>query len=340
MQFIDEVVITVRGGDGGNGCVAFRREAHVPRGGPSGGDGGRGGDVVLVADPALSTLLDLRYQRSYRADSGRHGQGHDRHGRGARDLEVRIPCGTTVQDMETQEILSDLVDPGQRWVAAAGGQGGRGNLHFVSSTNRAPRRADPGEPGQERQLRLELKLLADVGLVGLPNSGKSSLISKVSAARPRVAEYPFTTLIPNLGVVGLSGERSFVVADIPGLIEGAHQGAGLGHRFLRHVERTRVLVFLLDDRHHLEGGPGDPQADLQLLRGELEAHDPRLLSKSALIALNKIDLLPSKRLAEVHNMFGGRTLYAVSAVSGQGVQALLEGIWKLLADTPKSPRTA
>lgn len=328
MHFIDEVTIMVRGGGGGNGCVAFRREAHVPLGGPSGGSGGHGGDVILVADPHLSTLLDLRYQREYKAKRGAHGQGHDRHGRGAPSMEVRIPCGTEIRLKETGEILADLVEPGQRFVAARGGRGGRGNMQFVSSTNRAPRRADPGEPGEERNLQLQLKLLADVGLVGLPNAGKSSLISRISAAKPRIADYPFTTLKPHLGVVGLSQERSFVVADIPGLIEGAHQGAGLGHRFLRHIERTRTLVYLLDDRHFLNEEPGDPLTDLALLRAELSAYSPALIEKPYIIALNKVDILPSKRVRDFHNIPGEGSLYPVSAVTGVGVDKLLEAVWK------------
>jgi GTP-binding protein len=331
MQFVDEVVIHVQGGAGGNGCVAFRREKHVPKGGPSGGDGGSGGDVILEADPGLSTLLDLRYQRHYRASRGQHGQGHDRFGRSGAHRIVKVPCGTLVYDAESSAQLADLVQPGQRFVAAAGGKGGWGNLRFVSSTRQAPREAEPGQPGQERSLRLELKLLADVGLVGLPNSGKSTLISKVSAARPKIADYPFTTLVPKLGMVRLGEERSFVVADIPGLIEGAHQGAGLGHRFLRHIQRTRVLVFLLDDRHALAGEPGDPTTDLQVLTHELEAFDDALARKPTLIALNKADLLPHERVAELERSLAqGPQVHVISAVTGHGLPALLEACWGVL----------
>jgi GTP-binding protein len=334
MRFVDEVVIHVQGGAGGNGCLAFRREAHVPRGGPSGGDGGDGGAVILEADPSLTTLLDLRYQRHYRADRGQHGQGHDRHGRGAGDRVVRVPCGTLIFDRETGEQLADLVDPGQRFVAARGGQGGWGNRRFVSPTNRAPRRADPGEPGEERDLRLELRLLADVGLVGLPNAGKSTLVARVSAARPRIADYPFTTLVPSLGLVRLGDEQSFVMADIPGLIEGASGGAGLGHRFLRHIERTAVLVYLVDDRHALCDEPGSALDDLAILRRELEAHDPELAGRPAVVALSKIDLLPDERREVLCRDLAahGVPVVPVSAVTGAGVEHLLRTCWGLLHD--------
>ena len=329
MQFIDEVVIHVRAGDGGNGCMAFRREAHVPKGGPSGGDGGRGGDIVIVVDPAMSTLLDLRYRKTYKAKGGAHGQGRDRYGRGADDVIIRVPRGTTILDAESGAELEDLVDPGQSFVAARGGQGGWGNIHFASPTHRAPRRADPGLPGEETDLRLRLKLIADVGLVGLPNAGKSSLIARVSAARPRIADYPFTTLVPNLGVVGLSDERSFVLADMPGLIAGASQGVGLGHRFLRHIERTRALVYLLDNRHELEGEPGSPLEDLELLREELSAYKEDLLQRPSIIALNKIDLQPMEDLAPHLEALKalGLQVFPISAVTGQGVNDLLQAVW-------------
>jgi len=331
MNFVDEVTIHVKAGGGGNGCVAFRREAHVPKGGPSGGDGGNGGDVIFEADPSLATLLDLRYQREYRASRGQHGQGHDRDGRKADHCLVRVPCGTMVMDLDGTR-LSDLTDPGQRFVAARGGRGGRGNRRFASSTNQAPRRADPGEPGEERDLHLELKLLADVGLVGLPNAGKSTLISRISAARPRIADYPFTTLAPNLGMVRLGDERSMVVADIPGLIEGAHHGAGLGHRFLRHIERTRVLLFLVDDRHRLFEEPGSPLQDLEVLRDELAAFDPELARRRALVALNKVDLMSPERVAEVRAALEPHwTVYPVSAATGEGLKSLLEATWHQLA---------
>lgn len=329
MRFVDEVTVTVEAGAGGNGCVAFRREAHVPRGGPSGGDGGRGGDVVFVADAGLSTLLDLRYQKSYRATRGTHGQGHDRHGRGGADREVRVPCGTLVFDAASGELLCDIVAAGQRFIAAKGGRGGRGNARFATSTNQAPRIAEPGEPGELRDLRVELKVLAEVGLVGLPNAGKSTLVSRVSAARPRIADYPFTTLIPHLGVVALSGERSFVMADIPGLVEGAHSGVGLGHRFLRHVERTRVLVFLLDDRHLAADEPGSPAEDHAVLCRELSAHAEELAQRPAIVALNKIDLLPPERVDAILASLPAGAL-PISAATGAGVSALLEAIWSVL----------
>ena len=332
MKFIDEVKIYVRGGDGGNGCKAFRRESHVPRGGPAGGDGGKGGDVILEADPNITTLLDLRYQREYRAKRGEHGQGKQCTGRDADDRVIRIPCGTMIHLSEDDQQLADLVEAKQRFVAAQGGRGGRGNMQFVSSINRAPTRADPGEEGQERDLILKLKLLADVGLVGLPNAGKSSLISRISAARPKIADYPFTTLIPQLGGGGLSDERSFVVADIPGLIEGAAQGAGLGHRFLRHVERTRVLVYLLDDRHAMMEEPGSPQEDLRVLRAELSAYHPGLADRPAVVALNKTDLLSSKRVEAIMDALKGEgaPCHHLSAATGQGVGALLESVWGCL----------
>lgn len=342
MRFIDEVKVLVRGGGGGNGCRAFRREAHVPLGGPSGGDGGNGGDVLMVADPALTTLLDLRYQREYRADPGQPGQGHDRFGKNAKPMIIKVPCGTLILDQASGDLLADLVQPDQRFVAARGGRGGHGNLHFVSSTNRAPQRADPGRPGEERMLCLQLKLLADVGLVGLPNAGKSTLISRISAARPKIADYPFTTLTPNLGMVQLDHERSMVVADIPGLIEGAHMGAGLGHQFLRHIERTRVLVFMVDDRHQLYGEPGSPLEDLRLLEQELRAHDGSLDQKPALAVLNKVDLLDQQRLEAIKSDFASAhlTLHLLSGVTGQGVKALLNDIWALMHpknDFPEVP---
>jgi GTPase len=332
MRFIDEVVVHVCAGAGGNGCLAFRREKHVPLGGPAGGDGGDGADIILVADPALTTLLDLRYQRHYKGQHGRHGQGHDRDGRCAENAVVRVPCGTLVFDRETSQQLADLVDPGQRFVAAKGGRGGRGNRRFVSSTNRAPRRADPGEPGEERDLRLELKLLADIGLVGLPNAGKSTLIARISAARPKIADYPFTTLVPNLGMVRMSDERSFVVADIPGLIEGASEGAGLGHRFLRHIERTAILIYLVDDRHALLEQPGSPAEDLAILSHELTAHAEQMGQRPALVALNKTDLLTPERERELMSSLQSAKLpvLSISAATGAGVDKLLERCWQEL----------
>jgi GTP-binding protein len=325
--FIDEAQIRVKAGDGGNGAVAFRREKFVPLGGPSGGDGGNGGSIVLEVDEGLGTLLDFRYRTEYKAKSGDNGANKDMYGRGGDDLILRIPPGTQVFDVGTGKLLGDMRQHGERLVVAAGGRGGRGNIHFVSSTERAPRRAYPGSPGAEREIRLELKLLADVGLLGFPNVGKSSFIARISAARPKIADYPFTTLVPNLGVVGLSGERSFVVADVPGLIEGAHSGAGLGHRFLRHLERTRLLV------HLLEQSPDparSPLKDYKALRKELGLFDPGLAGRPEIVAFNKIDLPDNrKRVARLKTAFERRgiSFHALSTVTGEGVPELLESIW-------------
>lgn len=337
MRFVDEVKIEVAAGDGGRGCVAFRREALVPRGGPSGGDGGNGGDVVFVADPQLGTLLDLRYRRHYRADRGAHGMGSDCYGRSAEPLIVPVPCGTVVYAAEGGELLADLSEPGMRFIAARGGRGGRGNIHFASSTNRAPRRADPGGVGEVRQLRLELKLVAEVGLVGLPNAGKSTLLAAVSAARPKIADYPFTTLTPCLGLVRLNEERSCVVADIPGLIEGASQGAGLGHRFLRHVERTRLLVYVLDDRHALADEQGGPDDDLQLLRQELAAHDPALAARPSLVVVNKADLIDAERERVIRTALAAHGVADPCVLSGathQGLDRLLGELSRALEALP------
>jgi GTP-binding protein len=331
MQFVDQALIHVKAGDGGKGVVAFRREKFVPLGGPSGGDGGNGGSVVLVVDEGLSTLLDFRYRREYKAASGENGSNKDKYGRGGDDLVLRVPPGTEVHDEATGERIADLHAHGERFVLAKGGKGGRGNIHFATSTDRAPRRAEPGLPGEERDVRLDLKLLADVGLLGFPNVGKSSLIARISAARPKIADYPFTTLVPNLGMVRLSGDRSFVVADIPGLIEGAHEGAGLGDRFLRHVERTRVLVHLLD----ASGGEDrSPLRDFDTINRELALFDPELAERPQIVVLNKTDLpdveAARKRLAAT---FGRRKirLHAISAATGAGVPELLEEVWKVLA---------
>jgi GTP-binding protein len=334
MQFIDECTIYVRGGDGGRGCVAFRREKYVPRGGPSGGDGGDGGSVVLVADPQLGTLLDLRYQQHYDAERGEHGQGRDRYGRSGVDKVVRVPVGTLVRDFASGEVLADLAEAGARFVAAQGGKGGRGNLHFATSTNQAPRIAEDGGPGEERKLRLELKLLADVGLLGYPNVGKSTFIARVSKARPKIADYPFTTLVPNLGVVPLSDGRSFVLADIPGLIEGAAEGHGLGHRFLKHVERTRVLLHLVE----LSPEPGrEPLRDFDVINAELGRYDPALAARPQVVALTKMDL-PDTRAAwpTLREAFAARgvELHAVSAATGEGVVELLERLYARLGRNP------
>jgi len=320
-MFIDEAKIWVKAGDGGNGCVAFRREKYVPRGGPSGGDGGDGGDVVLESTEHLNTLLPFRYNREFRGERGRHGEGSNRHGREGEDTLIRVPVGTILFEEESGERLFDFTASGQRWVAARGGRGGRGNARFASSTNRAPRRADPGETGEERRLRLELKLLADVGLVGFPNAGKSTLISRLSAAHPKIADYPFTTLEPCLGVVAVGEEESFVLADIPGLIEGAHQGHGLGTRFLRHIERTRLLVHLVD----VSATGRDPAEDFRVVRNELGQFSPALLEKPVVVVANKLDQPEGAERAEALRAFcqrEGMPFHAISALRGDGLNEL------------------
>jgi GTP-binding protein len=329
MHFVDEATIRVKAGAGGKGAIAFRREKFVPKGGPSGGDGGAGASVVLVVDEGLSTLLDFRYRHEFAAPSGDSGANKDRYGRGGEDIILRVPPGTQVFDDATGELIGDLRANGERLIVAQGGKGGRGNIHFATSTDRAPRKAEPGTPGEERTVRLELKLLADVGLLGFPNVGKSSLIARISAARPKIADYPFTTLVPNLGTVGLSGERSFVVADIPGLIEGAHAGAGLGDRFLRHLDRTRLLVHLLDATQ--EGRT--PLRDFETMNRELALYDPALAARPQLVVLNKIDLPDvRKRAKQIERPFARRgiALHAISAATGEGTAQLLESIWRAL----------
>ncbi|MCS7187112.1 MAG: GTPase ObgE [Armatimonadetes bacterium] len=322
MHFIDEVVIYVKAGDGGNGCVAFRREKFVPRGGPAGGDGGRGGHVILLADSSVKTLVDLHLQRTYRAPNGQHGQGSNKHGANGEDLIIRVPPGTVVYDQDTGELLADLVKPGQRVVVARGGKGGRGNASFATSTRQTPVFAELGEPGEKRTLRLELKLLADVGIIGYPNVGKSTLISKISAARPKIADYPFTTLIPNLGTVRVDN-FSFVVADLPGLIEGAHKGAGLGHQFLRHIERTALLVHMVDIAA-VEGR--DPIRDFDVINEELKLYNPSLAEKPQIVVANKIDLPSAKENLErclPHWEKLGYEVFAISALTGEGLNALV-----------------
>ncbi len=321
-MFVDEARITVTGGDGGNGCVSFRREKFVPKGGPDGGDGGDGGSVLLVADPEINTLLPFRYRSIFTADRGRHGEGAQRTGRSGDDLAVHVPVGTMVMDADEQTMLADLSHPDDRVVIARGGRGGRGNTRFASSTNRAPRRHDPGGEGERRVLHLELKLLADVGLVGFPNAGKSTLLSRVSAARPKIADYPFTTLAPCLGVASVDDGRTLVVADIPGLIEGAHEGAGLGDRFLRHVERCRVLLHLVDPTT-----PGRSFAEsVDAIDRELALYSPTLAAKPQILALTKKDALQDEgaltdALKEARRR--RRPLHVVSAVTGEGLTALL-----------------
>ena len=337
MKFVDEARIHVKAGDGGDGCVSFRRERFVPRGGPNGGDGGKGGDVILQTDAQLVTLLDLTYPKQFRAQKGSHGRGKDQTGKNGEDLVIRVPVGTLVREDEKEEVLQDLLFDEQRFVVAEGGRGGRGNARFATATQRAPRRAEKGEKGQERWLRLELKLLADVGLIGYPNAGKSTLLSRITSARPKIADYPFTTLVPNLGVVTQEDHRSFVVADIPGLIEGASKGAGLGLSFLRHIERTRLLIHLLDVS---EGPSRDAANDFQALNRELKAYDPLLQGKKQFVALNKIDL-PSvrKRATDIENQFKkmGHRLYLISGQTGEGVEELLETVFSemdLMSNNP------
>jgi GTP-binding protein len=329
--FVDEVDIHVAAGDGGRGCLAFRREKRVPRGGPSGGDGGHGGSVYVVASPHTNTLIHYRFHPEFTADRGEHGQGSNRTGYTGADLELPVPIGTLVYEKADPDhplrLLADLAEEGQRVLVAKGGRGGLGNAHFATSTNRAPRKVQPGESGEEKNLRLELKLLADVGLVGFPNAGKSTLISRISAARPKIAAYPFTTLTPNLGVVGLSNDRSFVVADVPGLIEGAHRGLGLGHQFLRHLERTKILVHLVD----ISGASGrDPVDDLDTVRRELELFRPELAAKPQIVAANKIDAMDDEsRMSGLCTRARalGLPFFRISAVTGSGVAELLEAAW-------------
>jgi len=320
-MFIDRAVIEVRAGTGGSGAEAFRRERGVPRGGPSGGDGGKGGDVMLEVDPQLSTLLDYSYRRHYEAERGQHGEGSNRSGRSGENLVLEVPPGTVVVDADTDELLGELLEAGQRLVVARGGRGGRGNARFATPTDQAPRRWEYGEEGEHRNVRLELKLIADVGLVGEPNAGKSTFLATVTAARPKVADYPFTTLAPNLGVVRLSDYRSFVVADIPGIIEGAHEGKGLGHQFLRHIERTRTLALLVP-----VDAP-DPQAEYASLRAELAAYSSQLQARPHCVVLTKADLLPEGGAVPALEAPEAWGVYPVSSVAHTGVSELLEALW-------------
>lgn len=332
MPFVDEAIITVRSGDGGRGCASFRREKYVPRGGPDGGNGGAGGSVVLEVSSHLATLLDFRYRRLYKAKRGEHGMGKGMHGRKGPDLVVPVPPGTVVSDADGDGTIADLTKPGDRCVVAPGGRGGRGNASFASAANRAPDRADPGEPGVERRLRLTLKLIAQIGLVGLPNAGKSTLLSRISRARPKIAAYPFTTLAPVLGVV-VHRDEEFVVADLPGLIEGAHQGAGLGHRFLRHAERTEALVHVVDAARKAE----EIARAVRAVRREMEAYDPELSRRPSLLAFNKTDLPGARQAAERALgllKFPGRDAYYISAVTGEGIPALLDGLVALRRRPP------
>ena len=343
-MFVDEVDVHVEAGSGGRGCLAFRREKRVPRGGPSGGDGGHGGSVFAVASPHINTLINYRFHPEFTAERGGHGEGSNRTGPTGGDLDLAVPIGTlvyekTVESEQPLRLIADLAEEGQRVLVARGGRGGFGNARFATSTNRAPRKVQPGEAGEVKDIRLELKLLADVGLVGFPNAGKSTLIAHVSAARPKIADYPFTTLTPNLGVVRLDGDRSFVVADVPGLIEGAHRGLGLGHRFLRHLERTKVLVHLVD----VSGASGrHPVEDLDVVRRELELFQPVLAMKPQLVAANKIDALlepdTNPRVADLRRRARDLHLpfFAISGATGAGLPDLLETMWQRLAEARQS----
>ncbi len=332
MKFIDEAKILVQSGNGGKGCVSFRREKFVPKGGPDGGDGGDGGSVILVADSQKNTLVDLSYRRHHRAKRGQHGKGSDKHGKGSPDLLVHVPPGTVIFDAETGEQLADLDEGGVTWVAAAGGDGGRGNARFLTNSDKAPTRYDEGRPGEQRWLKLVLKSIADVGLVGFPSAGKSTLISAISAARPKIAAYPFTTLQPNLGTVEGDFDRRFVVADIPGIIEGAHQGVGLGLRFLRHVERTRLLVHVLDlDPLTMR----EPNEDFDKLNAELEAYDEQVGRRPQIVVANKTDVEGGReRLATLQDEMKARgvTLFSISALEGIGVAELLDAIEEKLGE--------
>ena len=334
-MFIDEVIISIKAGNGGNGCLAFRREKYVPRGGPSGGDGGRGGDVTLVASQHYNTLLHLRFNPEHKAERGRHGEGSNRKGRDGNSIEVPVPVGTIVSDAGTGETLHDFTQADDRFLAARGGRGGRGNARFATSTHQAPTEHEPGQPGEERRLRLELKLLADVGLVGFPNVGKSTLISRISAARPKIADYPFTTLEPHLGVVSLEDQRSFVVADIPGLIEGAHLGHGLGTQFLRHIERTRLLVHLVD----VSSGR-DPVQDFEVVLNELRSFSDDLANKPMVVVAAKIDAAQDPAaISSLRRMARKRGLrfLKISSVTGEGISALIRVLAKIVLNAHPEP---
>jgi len=326
--FVDEVDLVALAGDGGNGCVSFRREKYIPRGGPNGGDGGDGGSVYVRADASLNTLQHLAGHHHWKAERGEHGMGKNCHGRRGQDVRIRVPPGTIVYDGDHGTVLKDLAADGEEVCVAAGGKGGRGNTAFKSATHQAPREAEPGTPGQTRTLHLELKLIADAGLVGKPNAGKSTLLSRLSAARPKIAAYPFTTLTPNLGIVELSRYRRFVMADIPGLIEGAHLGAGLGDEFLRHVERTRLLVHMLD----VCPFAGDPVEDYRAIRRELEQYSPELAAKPEIVVANKMDLTDSREHLQRLRRELGVEVVAISAVTGLGLEDLTERIWRRLRD--------
>lgn len=333
MKFVDEAIIKIEAGNGGHGCLSFRREKFVPRGGPDGGDGGDGGSVFLEGDKGLNTLVDFRYQRRYKAENGQPGMGSNCTGKKGDDLIISVPVGTLVYDVDTGELLGDVNEPGERLLVAQGGFHGLGNTRYKSSINRAPRQTSQGTPGEARHLRLELRVLADVGLLGLPNAGKSTLIRAVSSAKPKVADYPFTTLHPNLGVVSVAAHKSFVMADIPGLIEGASEGAGLGHRFLKHLSRTCVLLHVIDVAPLDESDPID---SAKAILNELEAYDPELLNKPRWLVLNKIDMLPDEKTREktikriVDGLKWQGKTFAISAISGDGTQQLCYALMQLI----------
>jgi GTP-binding protein len=329
VTFLDEVTIRVSAGVGGSGCTSFRREMFVPRGGPDGGDGGNGGSVHLRVDPQLATLLDYRYRTHWKAERGQHGKGSNKTGRSGKDLVLPVPPGTVIQDVTTGEVLGELIEPGETMLVARGGRGGRGNAQFATPTHRAPREWEPGEDGEDREITLILKLIADIGLLGQPNAGKSTLLSVVSAARPKIADYPFTTLTPQLGVVRVGDARSFVMADIPGIIEGAHAGKGLGDRFLRHVERTRVLAYLIP----LD--TADPQVTYELLRREAGAYSPWLSRKAHVVVFTKRDLIPADQPLPALAAPDAADILAVSAVTGAGLDTLTQALWRLLAAQPE-----
>jgi GTP-binding protein len=330
MKFVDQVKVFVRAGDGGRGCVSFRREKFIPMGGPDGGDGGRGGQVIIKAKQDMNTLLDIRYRQQYRADKGQHGMGSDMHGRNGKDSIITVPPGTLIKNEETGEVLYDLTKDGEEFIVVKGGRGGMGNAHFKSATRQAPRFAQPGEPGEEKTLILELKLLADIGLIGLPNAGKSTLISSLSSARPKIADYPFTTLKPALGVVKYRDFKSFVIADIPGLIEGAHKGTGLGFQFLRHVERTSVLLHLVDISEMSEG---EPEENLEKINRELKLYSPELLDKPMAVAGTKLDIKgDGQRLDRLMNYCKDKhyDFFPICAATGEGLKELISYLAKIV----------
>jgi len=335
MKFVDEATIDIAAGNGGAGCASFRREKFIPFGGPNGGDGGRGGSVYAVADRNINTLIDYRYARRHEAKNGEAGRGSDQFGAAADDIVLRMPVGTIVSDAETGEVLVELLEHGVPVLLAKGGDGGFGNLHFKTSTNRSPRQKTPGWPGEAKKLKLELRVLADVGLLGMPNAGKSTLITAISNARPKIADYPFTTLHPNLGVVRVGPERSFVVADLPGLIEGASEGAGLGHRFLRHLQRTRLLLHIVDMAPFDEGI--DPVKQARAIVAELKKYDPKLHAKPRWLVLNKLDMVPTEeraaRVADFVRRFRWKgPVFAISALAREGLQPMVEKIWQHIAE--------